>query len=536
MIMRIATAGAVLILLAGGLSAKPPPITTLEHAVEVTRLSKRDAIDSCSAQATKGGVYGFAVLHFSAPRDATKATLSVDYSENVSGELRSCVSNVAEEMRDLLIFDRASDPQYKDLPIVLGSAIPILDPPASILPVWKQVLSKKENAEQLTKLLSPVVKLDKSLCLRASTFLDGGVIAWVRQVGPTVAALWVGRSAATQALNSLLDTHGILMAAWVDTDWMLMLDRRIASDGEYGRDKGLRLCLIRLDDSKKQKLLSATDDVGACWRGSLKERLTNPSVQFPNDHYRSVSVTQQRACALGTDGVVLCCGAHDASAPTAKYVDVRTADDHTCAVRLDGQVACWGDNALGQATPPSGEFSRVDVTVGRSCGLRKDGTLTCWGKGSDAITPSRSKYVGLSVGSESTCALDKKGNATCWGTSNSKLPQGKYSQVVANWELCGLLSNGVTNCGKDPPTSKFASVSNSAELTCGLAVRSSNLSCWPNICPERGADKLCQTSFPSGRFEQISGSSGTWMCGVRHEGTIECWGTPWPGKLAVSEL
>ena len=32
---------------------------------------------------------------------------------------------------------------------------------------------------------------------------------------------------------------------------------------------------------------------------------------------------------------------------------------HTCGVRTNGTLACWGNNAIGQATPPAGTFTAV---------------------------------------------------------------------------------------------------------------------------------------------------------------------------------
>ena len=34
---------------------------------------------------------------------------------------------------------------------------------------------------------------------------------------------------------------------------------------------------------------------------------------------------------------------------------------HACGVKTDGTVACWGDNSVGQATPPAGTFTAVSA-------------------------------------------------------------------------------------------------------------------------------------------------------------------------------
>jgi alpha-tubulin suppressor-like RCC1 family protein len=48
-------------------------------------------------------------------------------------------------------------------------------------------------------------------------------------------------------------------------------------------------------------------------------------------------------------------------------------------VRTDGTVACWGDDSVGQATPPAGAFVSVTSGPDHNCGMRANGTVACWG-------------------------------------------------------------------------------------------------------------------------------------------------------------
>ena len=57
----------------------------------------------------------------------------------------------------------------------------------------------------------------------------------------------------------------------------------------------------------------------------------------------------------------------DGSTP-GDFASVSAGLDHTCGVGIDGSVACWGDDRLGQATPPEGEFA--SVSAGRIPHLR----------------------------------------------------------------------------------------------------------------------------------------------------------------------
>jgi alpha-tubulin suppressor-like RCC1 family protein len=47
----------------------------------------------------------------------------------------------------------------------------------------------------------------------------------------------------------------------------------------------------------------------------------------------------------------------------------------------DGNLVCWGNNGLGQSTPPAPTWTFIQVTAGEShtCGVRPDGAFVCWG-------------------------------------------------------------------------------------------------------------------------------------------------------------
>ena len=75
--------------------------------------------------------------------------------------------------------------------------------------------------------------------------------------------------------------------------------------------------------------------------------------------------------------------------PSETWVDLSVGDTHVCGLNTAGTVICWGDNTLGQSTPPVNEtFTHVEVAVFHSCGLTDDGRVLCWGDdASGQLTP-----------------------------------------------------------------------------------------------------------------------------------------------------
>ena len=67
-------------------------------------------------------------------------------------------------------------------------------------------------------------------------------------------------------------------------------------------------------------------------------------------------------------------------------------------MRMDGSVACWGDDSLGQATPPKGEFASVSAGYEAMCGVQADGSVACWGEDDEGIVDFARVAYGLGGG------------------------------------------------------------------------------------------------------------------------------------------
>src|SRR5436305_11516642 len=64
------------------------------------------------------------------------------------------------------------------------------------------------------------------------------------------------------------------------------------------------------------------------------------------------------------------------------YRAVGAGDFNTCGIKAaDGSILCWGDDRLGQSTPPQGSFTAISGGKDQyMCAIRSvDGSIACWG-------------------------------------------------------------------------------------------------------------------------------------------------------------
>ena len=223
----------------------------------------------------------------------------------------------------------------------------------------------------------------------------------------------------------------------------------------------------------------------------------------------SISLGGQHACALKTDGSVVCWGSNDSSLDGGQIGDgtmevvrpkptqviglgpgsasaVYSNNVGNCAVKIDNSIVCWGSvhaNGYSGATKPV----KISVNLGpikylaprfkMTCALKADNSVVCWGQNycgqlgngtkTGAGTPIQVTGLGpgstAAISSESgyiSSALKTDGSVVTWGcaASGDGTVFNKYTPVqvsglgagttavIANSTSCAIKTDGSVVC------------------------------------------------------------------------------------------
>ncbi len=324
-----------------------------------------------------------------------------------------------------------------------------------------------------------------------------------------------------------------------------------------------------------------------CW-GRKHDVVVSP----PGGLFTEVSVGLEHACAVRIDEKVTCWGSTRWRQPVdfpleGVFVDFALAKSFGCGVRVGGSVECWGDGytaggAAGELPLPEGDFESVHAWEGGFdvCGLRTDGKVECWGNFIEVdvydphLSPPEGEFVSVFFAGGVPCGLRPSGEGECWSVDGSSwaflepedYPDAVYGEGNACgyfyserycWEsgagspeevtgivqgfnyACGLRPDGEAVCDYfddyfvtyggerylrrfpqgespvDPPEGPFTFLMSSGTFVCGLRP-AGVVECW-------GTDTYGESSPPEGRFTQIK-AGATFACGLRPSGELECWG------------
>ena len=289
--------------------------------------------------------------------------------------------------------------------------------------------------------------------------------------------------------------------------------------------------------------------------------LPDPTATFSTTAgtFVSVSAGERHTCGVKTDGSVECWGENSSGQATpsnGSFISVTAGDHHTCGLETDGSVDCWGSNVnfvdkfRGQAAPPDGTFVSVSTGSRHTCGVKTDGFVECWGSnGLGQSSPPDGTFVSVSAGTQHTCGVETDGSVDCWGYNyvvQALPPDGNFISVSSGFHYtCGVKTDGSIDCWGDddrgqssPPDGTFISVSAGGGHTCGVKTDGS-IDCWgsngirncDSVLQESCSEvPLGQATPPDGSFISVS-AGGSHTCGVRIDGSVQCWGYGESGQL-----
>jgi len=182
-----------------------------------------------------------------------------------------------------------------------------------------------------------------------------------------------------------------------------------------------------------------TDGTLACWGDEEYQQNDHGQIAPPTGTFSMVSAGFESACGVRPDSTLVCWGrSMDSSTSTATSTNTSTSVStgttiagsfssvsvgygFACAIRTDGSLLCWGEDSDNQTTAPSGSFLSLSAGMGAACAVNSEQAVVCWGR---TFTPLYTygpteapggTYTSVSVGDTFACGVMTDGTLACWG-------------------------------------------------------------------------------------------------------------------------
>jgi alpha-tubulin suppressor-like RCC1 family protein len=322
------------------------------------------------------------------------------------------------------------------------------------------------------------------------------------------------------------------------------------------------------------------NEAGELTDGTTTDRNVPVAISGMSSGVTSIAVGGAFMCAVTTGGALSCWGNNqdgtvgdgtttERHAPvgvaglSSGVASVSASGPNACALTTQGGVLCWGNDtygALANGTDPAGN-PPTGMTVNPSpiavpdlqsgvtsiaglnyggCALQGGGDLQCWGEnynegevgdGTLVNRPAPTQVSGLSSGvtviassSYHTCALASGGALICWGLNvRGELGDGTTTDRYTPTQVTGL-SSGV------------ASFAGGGDHTCALTTGGAVL-CWgDNTLGQLGDGTTTQRLTPVQVVGLTSGvvaiaAGYQHSCALTDNGRVVCWGSNFRGEL-----
>jgi alpha-tubulin suppressor-like RCC1 family protein len=371
------------------------------------------------------------------------------------------------------------------------------------------------------------------------------------------------------------------------------------ADVPRGSDSGRRPSGTRIAGSRDSFTATGACSVAGngtvhCWGAQRRITLASADVPFSDpvqitgvSSAVAVSVGRLSACALRSDGKVLCWGDNFSlqlgreprtldTLPAAEVpnlsdvVQIAVGSFHVCAVTVRSSVLCWGGNSSSQlaqegvamsATPvqvPGVSALSLSAAAFHTCALRNNGTVACWG-GNDsgqahpesfAVTLTEPREVSvagivdISAGATHTCAVVADGTVTCWGRNierqidRSVISAREFrvvpgvTNVVSVAALtaatCALIADGTIRCwGANQGALVQPAVTGAVDIASACAlIADGSTTCFGIASPS-----VTSRDDPYSTKARSIALGDNHSCARRLNGSLACWGENSLGQL-----